>query len=101
MDVRRPKWWSYPVECANGHAWGPGRVIVSWRPCQCEPARMAQRRGSGHRTVRCRVPGCESIYYEPPHDEAHVEHRPLTRRVALSHSRGRVAYWPEYQRLAA
>jgi hypothetical protein len=70
MDVQRPRWWTYPIECANGHAWGPGRVRVSWRPCQCAPARAAQTRGSGHRMIACGVPGCRSVFFEPPHDSA-------------------------------
>jgi len=70
MDVRRPRWWIYPIECANGHDWGPGRVLVSWLPCQCGPARAAQPQGSGHRVIACRVPGCGSVFYEPPHDPA-------------------------------
>jgi hypothetical protein len=68
MDVRRPDWWTYPDQCQHGHQWGPGRVIVSWMPCQCAPARAARARGSGHRTIACREPGCTSVYYEPRHD---------------------------------
>jgi hypothetical protein len=70
MDVQRPRWWTYPIECANGHPWGPGRVRVSWRPCQCAPARAVQPRGSGHRMIACGVPGCRSVFFEPPHDSA-------------------------------
>ena len=33
-DVVLPPWWAYPERCGNGHLWGPGRVIVSWHPCQ-------------------------------------------------------------------
>jgi hypothetical protein len=22
--------WTYPIKCGNGHAWGPGKVIVSY-----------------------------------------------------------------------
>lgn len=62
-----PWWWTYPTKCGNGHAWGPGKVIVSWLPCQCGPARAAQPRGSGHRTISCRVPGCRYACYDPPH----------------------------------
>jgi len=43
-------------------------VIVSWLPCQCGPARAALARGSGHRTIACRAPGCEYVCYEPPHE---------------------------------
>jgi hypothetical protein len=69
-DVVRPDWWTYPAECQHGHPWGPGRVIVSWLPCQCAPARQAQPRGCGHRTIACRAPGCEWVDYEPWHDPA-------------------------------
>jgi len=31
------------------------------------PARKAQPRGSGHRVIACRVPGCGPVFYEPPH----------------------------------
>jgi hypothetical protein len=66
--VTLPWWWTYPTKCGNGHAWGPGKVIVSWLPCQCGPARAAQPRGSGHRTISCRTPGCEYACYDPPHE---------------------------------
>jgi hypothetical protein len=69
-QVTRPDWWPYPEHCAKGHPWGPGRIIVSWEPCQCGPARAAQPRGSGHRVVLCRTDGCRSVWYEPPHDPA-------------------------------
>jgi len=48
-----PEWWCFPVRCQAGHAWGPGRVIVSWSPCDCPPAVARQPKGPGHRTVRC------------------------------------------------
>jgi hypothetical protein len=70
VGVRLPGWWTYPTECENGHRWGPGMVIVSWQPCLCDPARAAQPRGSGHRVIACRAPGCEWAAYEPPHDPA-------------------------------
>jgi hypothetical protein len=70
-DRRRlPAWWAYPERCENGHEWGPGKVAVSWSPCQCRPAREAQPRGSGHLTVECRTPGCRSVWYQPEHDQA-------------------------------
>jgi hypothetical protein len=65
-----PGWWTYPTRCGHGHAWGPGKVLVSWMPCLCLPAREAQPRGSGHRIIACRAPGCEWAAYEPPHDPA-------------------------------
>jgi hypothetical protein len=69
-DSPLPDWWTYPKYCGRGHAWGPGRVLVSWMPCQCDPAREAQLRGSGHRLVECRAPGCGWTDYEPRHDPA-------------------------------
>ncbi len=63
-----PDWWTYPTRCGNGHDWGPGRVIVSWMPCLCDPAREAQQKGSGHRVIVCRTPGCGFEVYEPWHD---------------------------------
>ena len=68
MDVQLPDWWTYPKYCGRGHSWGPGKVIVSWLPCQCAPARAAQPRGSGRRTIACRAPGCDWTDYEPSHD---------------------------------
>jgi len=67
-DVQRPAWWAYPKQRRNGHPWGPGRVLVSWRPCQCDPARKAQPQGSGHRMIRCREAGCGSVYFQPRHE---------------------------------
>jgi hypothetical protein len=63
-----PNWWTYPTRCGNGHPWGPGRVLVSWMSCLCDPAREAQARGNGHWVIACRGPGCTWICYEPPHD---------------------------------
>jgi hypothetical protein len=63
-----PDWWAYPEECAHGHPWGPGKVIVSWTPCMCTPALTRQARGPGHRTVSCRADGCTSTWYSPRHD---------------------------------
>jgi hypothetical protein len=70
MDQRLPWWWAYPTEGANGHRWGPGKVIVSWQPCLCAPARKERSRGPGHRVIECRTRGCGSAYYEPRHDPA-------------------------------
>jgi len=67
-DASLPDWWSYPTHCGNGHAWGPGKVIVSWLPCMCGSARAAHARGSGHRTVTCRVAGCGYVCFEPAHE---------------------------------
>lgn len=62
-DTVLPRLWPYPAQCRNGHAWGPGLVIVGWTPCQC----AEQGRGAGHQTVRCGVPGCRSVWHMPPH----------------------------------
>jgi hypothetical protein len=71
MDQRLPYWWTYPTACENGHPWGPGKVIVSWQPCECDPARKAQSRGPGHRVVECRTKGCKSErWFDPVHDES-------------------------------
>jgi hypothetical protein len=90
MDGNRglPDWWTYPVRCADGHEWGPGRVIVSWLPCQCDPARQAQAKGSGHRMIACRAPGCVFVVYEPPHDPATAG---LAQAASVNASRSRSA----------
>jgi hypothetical protein len=67
VDVRRTGWWDYPLQCAYGHEWAPGRVIVSWEPCEC-PA--AQAHHMGHRRVSCQAPGCRSVWRDPPHEKA-------------------------------
>jgi hypothetical protein len=69
-DVSRPDWWAYPVACGHGHPWGPGRVIVSWLPCACGPAREAQAKGPGHLRVSCRAEGCPSVWYKPRHEQS-------------------------------
>jgi hypothetical protein len=70
MDVQLPEWWTDPEHCGNGHPWGPGRVLLSWMPCQCDPARKARPRSPGHRVIACRAPGCEWTVHHPPHDPA-------------------------------
>jgi hypothetical protein len=71
MGVHRPAWWSryYPERCANGHEWGPGKIIVSWELCDCPPALAVQTAGpAGHVAVCCAVKGCRSVWYRPRHD---------------------------------
>lgn len=70
MGVQLPEWWCYPTRCQNGHEWAPGRVIVSWMLCDCPPAVAAsgQAAGARHRTVRCLVEGCGSVWYSPRHE---------------------------------
>ncbi|HSZ45652.1 MAG TPA: hypothetical protein VK823_09970 [Streptosporangiaceae bacterium] len=63
--VTRPDWWWYPLACSAGHPWAPGLVTVGWMPCDCASALAAE--GFGHLWVRCRAPGCSSIWYRPPH----------------------------------
>jgi len=36
----------YPLECEHGHEWGPGRIIVSWQPCECVPLLLGNFNGS-------------------------------------------------------
>src|SRR5258707_6440148 len=64
-----PGWWNYPKHCHHGHPSGPGRVIVSYTPCDCAGARQAGK--LGHLlTVNCREPGCTSCWRKPRHDPA-------------------------------
>jgi len=71
MSVQRPDWWRYPERYANGHEWGPGRVLVSWQRCHCAGAQTLHpdRAIWGHFTVACREPGCQSVWYDPPHEQ--------------------------------
>ena len=68
--VRRLDWWTryYPERCAKGHKWGPGRITVSWVPCDCPPAAAAREHGPGHLTVYCETRGCRSTWYKPRHE---------------------------------
>ena len=70
VGVGRPAWWCYPEQCADGHEWGPGRVILSWMPCDCGPAQAMQEQSPGHLVVYCRAQGCESAWYSPRHEPA-------------------------------
>jgi len=60
MDVERPGWWCYPLECRYGHPWRPGRVLVGRTSCLCAG-------GDGHLRVHCAEPECPSVWYRPPH----------------------------------
>ena len=64
-EVTRPDWWSFPLQCPAGHQWGPGRVIVSWSPCDCPGA--LSHPGKGHQCVRCGTRGCTAAWYTPKH----------------------------------
>jgi hypothetical protein len=67
VDVRRPGWWCYPLECANGHQWGPGRITVSWMMCDCGPALAARTLGpAGHLVEYCEAKGCRSALVQAP-----------------------------------
>jgi len=70
VSVQRPDWWPYAGRCANGHEWGPGRVLVSWQRCHCAGAQTLHsgRAIWGHVTVACQTPGCRSAWYNPPHE---------------------------------
>jgi len=65
--VQRPEWWRYPERCANGHEWGPGRVLVSWQRCRCAGAQTLHEDQAiwGHVTIACPAPGCRSVWYDP------------------------------------
>jgi hypothetical protein len=68
---RRPDRWPYPKRCGNGHEWGrPGRALVIWQRCPCLGAQTLYPDEAiwGHFTVSCREPGCESVFYDPPHE---------------------------------
>jgi hypothetical protein len=69
-DVARPNWWCYPLACEYGLQWTPGRVIVSWMPCDCALVSVGEPPQFGHLTVSCQEPGCRSNWYKPPHDPA-------------------------------
>jgi hypothetical protein len=46
-------------------------VLVSFTRCDCPAVRAAygEMGGLGHLTVACRVPGCRSVWYDPPHKQ--------------------------------
>lgn len=45
-----------PTHCRNGHAFGPWKVTVGFRHCECAGAV-----GGGHRSYRCRAEGCSDL----------------------------------------
>jgi hypothetical protein len=47
---------------------GPGRVIVSWMPCECAPAPAAPTRGPGHLVVYCQAYCCLAAWYSLRHE---------------------------------
>jgi hypothetical protein len=63
---RAQRWWSYSRAGEHGHRWGPGEVILSWSPRDCDLA-LAEP-GRGHVIVSCQAPGCRSRRYKPHHD---------------------------------
>jgi hypothetical protein len=51
----------YPERHANSHDWAPGRIIVSWMLCECQPAAAAREHGPGHLAIYGQAPGCRSV----------------------------------------
>jgi len=66
MGEQVPAWWTDAEQCGNGHPWGPGKVLITWQRCQCDPAGKARPRSPGHRVIACRT--CGWTVYDPPHD---------------------------------
>lgn len=60
IDLVKRSEWFYPLSCAAGHEWRPGKVVVGWTPCMCAGT-------MGHLRVHCTVPGCYETWYAPPH----------------------------------
>jgi len=60
----------YPKRCRNGHEWGPGRMLVTWKRCSCPGAQTLHPDQAiwGHFIVACRERGCRSVWYDPPHE---------------------------------
>lgn len=52
---------------------GPGRVLVSFTPCDCPPVRAVygQNGGLGHLAVACREPGCALVWCDLSHERGH------------------------------
>jgi hypothetical protein len=49
---------------------GPGRAQVAWEHCSCPGAQTLHPDPAiwGHFTIRCREPGCRSVWHDPPHE---------------------------------
>lgn len=60
-----PAWWIYPTECEAGHKWSPGRITVTWSPCNCMAAQAVKAGVAGHLTACCTEPGCSSTWRKP------------------------------------
>jgi hypothetical protein len=47
-----------------------GRALVTWKRCLCPGAQTLRPDEAiwGQFTVACRQPGCESVFYDPPHE---------------------------------
>src|SRR5215472_14059044 len=91
-EVTRPDWWPFPGQCPAGHQWGPGRVIVSWSPCDCPGA--LTNPGRGHQCVRCGTRGCTATWYTPMHGwpepesserNAHLPDLPVMQTLVADH----------------
>jgi hypothetical protein len=70
MDGQLPDYWTDAEHCGNGQPWGPGKVLITWQRRQCDLARKARPRSSGHRIIAYRAPGCSRKDNDPPHDLA-------------------------------
>ena len=60
--------------CSRGHAWHHPLHVVFGRNVRPAPQRHAARRGLGHATMRCRVPGCSNEQCTFAHSENELEH---------------------------
>lgn len=68
-------WSSIPAECRLRHPWRPGTVMISWEPCECEPAQHAR---GGHIKVACAAASCTEVWLSPRHRPIGIigHHRP-------------------------
>jgi hypothetical protein len=80
---------------------GRGDRLLAPVPARAE---RGEARGVGHRTIRCRTQGCLLVWYELPHDDSHMERRPLRANDAVGNALIRVAQatrsWPSATRQA-
>src|SRR5262249_15221914 len=70
VSLRCADGWPYRERCGNGHEWGRGLVLTTWEPCLCRGAQTLHPDQTiwGYFVVACREPGCESVFYDPPHE---------------------------------
>src|SRR5215813_5382048 len=105
MGVQRPVWWTYPLECREGHLWGPGRVIgphvrpmlAQWAPSVA--AQVVVDMADRYRALAYRGsypfhrPAADVADGEDPGQAGLQEHggtleRPAVRRVPTRHEVG-------------